>query len=714
MNRSLTLASLPALAVLAALALPPSGCSTEPSPPDATPIPKNCTTKVEADATPECALGLDTEVQGYLGTMDEADWWLLDVSSLPPRALLTVTAQYKALSSPVILTVNVMKADGTSSIASGRDPRRASSSSAGGPGPAQAVARMTETGQYYVVVRHDTSVDDPALDKKNPYFLTASLGSDPDLNEPNDEAAKATKLAVTACNTPVTVKGALSTKGDKDVFELQVTPCPGSARSILYLEAKAPASPTLQIRLGYSLNTTAGVVASDFSRSPMTDQVLSTARLTSGGKYTVTLQAWRAPSDLADPPGDLTFQYTLKAAVYADQDPNEGTGGNDTEATATATGLATGQSKTVSGRLSYVGDKDIFSVTAPTGAAARLHYKLTYKTAAGQFTPVPTTSVHQVLVYTTATPVECNANCKGQKEYVAAYCGQGQCLKQQRLDDVAIDNFANFEGQLFVPGNSGNTYVQVSFVGGDGADDLTYDLALSLKAPGSDPHPESNAQVVNLPADGTTVLSWGYGQKGPTIPNGSPRLQRSVQDYDAEFDRQWFEFRFPAASADQTLDLAWSISPAPGQSSGQRAYEAGLHFFFCADAACSKKVGVPSANLNSFFGYNDDKVYTWYSSRGGDAGVGLPTEVKAFDFEQGTGTFRVRPAMCTCLDAAYGAAGKLLVAADPYNRTTYADSTLKVSVSLKGYPQSVTDDDGKAFTCPTPCKYVGAFAGEQD
>jgi hypothetical protein len=217
-----------------------AGCTEQPATPDAgdpAALVDSCD-GAEAAAGEACRLTLGAEREGYISPQEDVDWYLLEVPEpLPARALLTVKVGYRAPSSPVTLVVNLLKADGRSSLGSATDPRPR-----GAPGTAQLVARLQPpngpgAGRYFVVVSHDSGAEDPAADRKNPYFLSATLASDPDLNEPNDQTPTAVTLP--ACGA-ASAQGALSTEGDVDRFSFQLQPCAG--RTLLYLSLDAPAS----------------------------------------------------------------------------------------------------------------------------------------------------------------------------------------------------------------------------------------------------------------------------------------------------------------------------------------------------------------------------------------------------------------------------------------------------------------------------------------
>ncbi|HEY3451700.1 MAG TPA: hypothetical protein VGK67_35410 [Myxococcales bacterium] len=668
--------------------------------PDAAQWLHDCGSKEAAEKNAECTLTLDTEAQSKIDVLAKVDWWVLDVPALPPRALITVVAQYKVPSTPVVLTVNVTADDGSTSIATGTDPRRASSTSAGGPGPAQAVGKITKPGKYFVIVRHDTSADDPATDKRNFYNLLAKVESDPDLNEPNDLSAEATNVTLAACGSFAQATGALSTSGDVDRFKFDVTQCAGG-RTILYVSIEAPASAGPQIRLNYVLNGPAGVVANDYSKSPMKDQLVATARLSAAGHYELALNAYKGPRDIVDPPGDTTFVYRVKVGLFPDLDTNEGATGNDSPETATDVGLSTGGSKVLEGRLSYTGDWDTYKVDV--AGDARVYYKLEYTKAAGQFPAVPTLVPKQLTVFTVDKSAACASNCGGDPSYTVPWCNKKQCLHQERMDDSKIADYANYEGQLLMAAGTGPYYLQLSYTGAEGGDDIPYKLTVAVK-PATAPSSLQNPRVVNLPGEGATAISWGWGAFGSGVPNDLPELPRSVLDYDKEHQVEFLEFHFvpPSPAVDQAFQLKWKIDPPAGKSAG-RAYDVAMQLGLCADAGCAAAVPMPKSG---YLGYASGQTNPWYV---GKTDAGLPGMQEAYKFDRGTGTFEARSAMCTCLDAAHVSSGKIKVAVEAINRTSYDDSTIHLQFGLSSYPFTAVNDSGASFQCPAPCGWVGSY-----
>src|SRR5215470_13865959 len=55
----------------------------------------NCNTSQDAEANPECRLTLGQESKEYIQQRGDKDWWVVNVGTLPPRAIVHVVAGYK-------------------------------------------------------------------------------------------------------------------------------------------------------------------------------------------------------------------------------------------------------------------------------------------------------------------------------------------------------------------------------------------------------------------------------------------------------------------------------------------------------------------------------------------------------------------------------------------------------------------------------------------
>jgi hypothetical protein len=81
------------------LAAAASGCMKGevggvPSPPITHPD-LDCNTAPAAAANPDCRLQLNTEKTEYIQQSNDKDWWVVNVGTLPPRAIVHVVAGYK-------------------------------------------------------------------------------------------------------------------------------------------------------------------------------------------------------------------------------------------------------------------------------------------------------------------------------------------------------------------------------------------------------------------------------------------------------------------------------------------------------------------------------------------------------------------------------------------------------------------------------------------
>jgi hypothetical protein len=703
-DRALTTLAICALAALA-------GCSKGTGPDeqsDGGPPPDTCNSAQLAASDPTCALALtpDTEpdappgsikgsIQGYISTQGDQDWYVIDLASLPARPLLSVTVAY-GKSSPVVLSVNVLKADGTKSLGSAVDQHVV-----GAPG-ARLVVRLTEAGKYYLKVANDLGAEEAAVEKRFPYTLTATVLSDPDVHEPNDSTPTPVNVD---CGTPQVIQnGALATPGDIDRYVFDVPSCSGSGRTLVHVEAAQTTAPQAHVvRLVFQLTYDPSgpseklLPGGDIGLSPGQVQKVATAGVAARGHYELVVQNWKDTTKPgSDPPGDPLFTYKVTIKVWADQDDNEDTKGNDSLSLDSATPVSltvNGPAATKEGRLSYVGDLDVFAVTCPTSSPCRLHYKITsYGTSGAQFEALPTLNPRELAVLEDMnSPSECNTNCPGGKGdgYGADWCSrQRMCLWQQRTEDPKDHaNFDNFEGQLYIQGG-GTRYVQVGYRSGQGADDRPYTLELKLLA-GQAPH-VLRKNPFGADTVTTTILGWGFGERTrdpapnslrllPTYWPDEPRDAARI-DYDAASQVDFFQI--PVSSGDHSLDISWIIS-----GSNSRSYDIGIRFHFCEDPACSSMVESPG-----FFGYAGGQDYPWFST------LDNPQPQRdVFLKTTPAGTFTVNPAMCYCIDNAYTAAGKFFIEVQAQDRTRYDDATTTINLTAGAYPPS---------GCPPTCAWA--------
>ncbi len=648
-----------------------------------------------------CSITSAVPEQGYICLRSgskclpgDEDWYALDVATALPRQLLTVKAVFPQQTSPVVLAINVLKSDGTSSIASAVDQHIV-----GNPG-AQLVARLPDAGRYYIVVSNDPSNDPDAVESRFSYTLTATVSSDPDSNEPNDTSQAATPIALPACGAAPVVQGALATTGDLDYYGFDVSLCSG-ARTILYVQVQDTVDAKVRtganaprVPLQFTLTPPSGVARETHSVwvSTATQAPAMAIVVTQSGHYSLLVQSYKATSTstaIADP--RFTYQVTVK--TFADLDPSEGATGNDTLDTATSVSLtAGGPSVTKQGRLSFIDDVDNFVVTG-TSSPARLHYKLTYSTDAGQFDPLPSISPKDLeVVENVGSGVTCKASCPGGSGngYGSAWCNQtpALCLWQRRLEDSTnLPQFQNFEGEVYVPAGS-KRYVQVKYLESPAADDKIYSLELSLLAgqpllqSGAGAIPDSFAEAANLSGSVSTVLGWGFGERtGNPAANNIAVLPTNANppdpvthdpgqriDYDAASQVDFYKVAL-SGTVDQNLNISWTVAPGTGQSAGSRSYDVGLRLHFCADAACSTLVSSGFFDTGTSYG-------PWFNTA---------TSVPYFTFAKDSGTVTMNSTVCPCVDSAYTASQYFYVEVQAQDRTSYVDSQTTLNVSTSAY-----------------------------
>lgn len=712
-----------ALALLAAAAAL-AGCSKETTPQTDAGVPvNNCASWSQAASNSDCALTSGQGKQGIIATEGDQGWFVLDVPApLAARSLLSVTASYgdNAKRTPVTLSINVLSADGKSSIG------QASADRAHGAYDAQLVTRLAAAGRYFIQVSN-ASGEDAAKETRFPYTLTATQVSDPDANEPNDDAPA--PIALAGCEQDLVVRGAFATSGDRDRFAFDVpsSPCTQGGRTLLYVHAveTAPAS-SQAVRLYFSL--TGPTTAEGDSENRSAGQKAATAIVAPAGKYELRVINRQDASPDPMGRGDLSFAYQITLRLYSDKDPNEASSGNDTLETATNVPLSLSSPLSLTGGLAYRGDQDIYKVVNGTGAPSRLHYKIRSWATSGtpRFEPL-TAGVLKVIevVEPMASQAECAQKCPGGGNggFGAAWCSltPARCLWQQRMEDPAHNaQFQNFEGQLHLP-PGGTRYLKIWYDGGDGADDALYALELTMLPGRALQDTRASAVAISAGSPATTVLGWGFGRTTwAQAPNHLRLLPTNTKcatinqreecwrvDYDAAAQTDFFKVDFEAGASDRSLGFRWSIAPAAGQSSGSRSYDLGMRFHFCSDSTCSSTVA------SRFLGYTSGKGYPWYGDKEDLTPSGYPaaTPETWFTFDQSAGQILVAPVQCACIDAAYAAAGYFFVEVVAQDRTSYADSQAAVQFDVGSYPGSATDDAGKSFTCPSPCQFVATVKG---
>ncbi len=677
-----------------------------------------CGTIAKAVANQDCFLALTEEKTQYIEAKGNIDYWVIDVPSpLASRSILVANAKYRQRS-VVILEMSLLKADGKTLVDTAKDARRWSAS--GEADLVHIAAPIHEPGRYFLKVQHDSDDEEEKLDRKIPYSITVRVESDSDVNEPNDKLGESTPITMPACNNTIEKVGFLSTKGDRDYFELDISSLCSGNRSILYLETKGPTANPVGIRLNYQLKDSQERVVAESASSAVVDQLVATARLAEKGTYYLVISAYQSPNENTVPPGDPSFQYTVKIGLFED---DETVNGNDTITKASLV-TVNNNTATIEGKLPFVGDQDFYAIPKSSNSARLVRYQLTYSTnSAVRFPKIPSTALRQLSVVSKKpTKENCQQTCPqgGGNEYGGAWCENTtvpQCLWQKRTEQQSVDTnsntiistYRNFIGQFYVPANE-EYFVQVGYTGGNGADDQTYSLELDF-SPADEPQPDSQEYpgiTVNATTSIQTInLGWGFDGTGWGPENPKPNEVGNVRvtndttgiaDYDSSADTDYIRYNIPAnlqnSANGVSLSIGWSF---PNVS---RSYDLRFRFMFCkADNTC---ITLPAdSESNRHFAYRSDTMWPWYEeNRNADNDI----QIYSYEIDNSSGkmNFTYSKKECMCIDSEYAQGGRFYLIADAYARHSYDNQPVDFQVNLKAYPD--TDPDAN---CPNiPCQWI--------
>jgi hypothetical protein len=490
---------------------------------------------------PECQLTLgeqssctDNPSHGcyYIDKAGKQLWLSVDIpASTSPKTLFHLTASYAVPSTPVQLAVNILGANGSTSLATGLDNHQS--------GKPQAIdvvlpySAFGTAGSPLYIQCTDASL--LHYDDRAPFQIYVETIPDPDPNTPGTptavsfSAASGAGVSTGTCNGAACT-GVISVTGRVDEFQLSF-PTATTPYQILYFDITAPSStltPPVAYNLAYQLLDAQGaLIATDSALSPYQDVNLATARLIDHpAPYTLKVFAFTPPNATAPSPGDLRQTYTIDLRVLSDVDAQEqGATVNNSYQTAAPVNFAAGDldgaPKTVTGRLSYVADVDWFAVTLPaTANATRLHYKVTPTINGGRFPAIPpnlpadrtvvvtnpiaaaTPEIAQEICTANPATSQCPVDINGAPDAVQlqqTLCNQGDagalCLFSRRLETPPISgndgwpNLKNFEGIVPVqphPGSSVVYYIDYQSREGTYADDFDYTLTLWWESEGAE------------------------------------------------------------------------------------------------------------------------------------------------------------------------------------------------------------------------------------
>ncbi len=726
LNRA-ALVLLPA-ALLLGCPQEPNKCITgdEPECPEPTLPPDVCNSCDEAKADGQCALTLAAAKEGYLTTLDggeaDTDWYAVQLPAMDARSLLHVRAGYTVPQTAVNFSLNVLKDDCSTSVATAVDRHGAAA-----PKPVEIIMPYADGNtKLLLLVGDEGGSIVKRVDNRNPYTVMVEVVQNPDANEPNDATATA---LLDQGGGVLQGTGYLATTDDVDRYSFQVT---GAARQIVYLHITGPNqqfNPPIPYRLSYTLldpmmqPISEGVMDNEFLTVD-----LATARLSTGaGTYTVVVQGFKTGTTPVK--GDLRLQHTVEVRILPDVDATEP---NDTLATARALSMSPGNTQVLTGKLSYVPDEEWFALTlAASSAPTVLRYEVRVAGAGGRFPPLTTVPNRQTRlltqVTTGATATARRDACKNNstvcpKGYegdsvkqllVESMCDvtdPPQCLHAERNEEVQLAGLRNLEnlvGAVPVPphGAAVTYYFMFRDVGRRAqkyADDRDWTATLSYEADPDDAARLSGPVVQTLsgsPQQATGNLSHGYGRIVDPFDINDGDGVRGPNDYDAvPTDEDLFQFNYPAgATGDQAWSLEWDVGSVDG---GSPAGDIGLGVTFCTGTG-------PCTGQSRLIANTGEATAPWYLPQNFGNATMLFSSQRVGNAQRVT----LLPVACACFSAAQVASGRFLVNVVGLNRTGNAPIPYTLRQSVTAYPQSYTADGGASVACPTATGPDGGVPG---
>ena len=718
---------------------PPTECieGTEAVCEDAGALPPDfCNSKEEAESdTTNCHLTITASPAAkapkegvYISRLSDGgtdqDWYFAQApANLTPRSLLHIGGGYSAPQTGVNFSVNVLR-EGTDggllSVTTAIDKHGAAA-----PKPVDVIVPFGDSNARLFALVADEGVSGQVrVDNRNPYTLFMEIVDNPDVNEPNDT----TPTPITLAGSPIqtgTQTGYIATDDDVDTFSFPVM---GAGRQIVYLHLTGPdphpMNPPPPYRLSYTLFDPSGVplaegvMANEFLRID-----LATARLaTMTGTYKVEVKGYKPPNTTLPIKGDLRVQYTVQVQLMPDVDTQEGSGGNDTAATAKAVSLSANGSTSLTGKLSYVADEEWFVVALPARASpSTLRYRVTAATSGGRYAPLTGTPARQVRVTkrvtTGATAQDRQLACRTNSTacfrgsdsdplLVDSLCNASdppQCLLAQRNEELPrIPELRNLVGAVPVFQNQATELLVMFRDEGIGASKYADDRDWTLELQWVDDPDEASrlAGPTVLTLSGATSvasgeLTYGYGKVlDPDQWFTQPGGLRGIGDYDAyDTDRDLFQFGFGGAMGDQSWEISWELLHADG---GTRAPgDIALEFTFCSTGPVPDG-GLCAGSQQRIFGYNDQSLTPWYLPQSASNGRMLFSKVST----NVSTTITATPVGCTCFSAARTAAGVYFANIAAIDRVENDPIRYRVSQRIAPYPASFTTPDGGGGTCP--------------
>ena len=722
----------------------------------------NCNTSQDAAANAECRLTLGKASTEYIQQQGDKDWWVVNVGTLPPRAIVHVVAGYQpgpgqdagTFNTAVNLTINVLdSSNGTlgGSLATGSDVH--------GSNPPSLIdltfRYTTNNNDLYILIQDDTG---RKYDDLSPYSIFVEVISDPDTNEPNDTPATATPITLSAApkgGVQGTNGGFISTPGDLDYYSI---PAPNPA-SVMWIrvgqDPTFPSPPPHRYRLEYFLRDPTGIViATDSSSAGSTVSQnlvqIGTARLLpSTGTYTLEVRAYVDPNNqTVIPPGDLNFKYLVEVIIVPLQDPydlppasNNTIGDVLAKPSPDVTLAGPGSSGSITGRISFVPDPDYYRVrlAAATAGPTLLHYKVTPSNAPARFPPVPGNKDRLLTVTTLVANGAQGACAAGDAGVCIISAAQSnynypnatnlcqaptpQCLQSARYENFdptpSFPNLANFEAVLQVPPNVANTEYFFKFEddGNNWADDTDYTIAIDWMS-----EPDPAEQVPDPPRPATMgsgvaatpltgYLSYGIGATDTSL--GIAPIT-DVKDYDGRGDDvDTFAVAVPlGAVQDARLFFQWRI---PSASLTGAPYDLGIRLGFCVpdggvDCA-SVQTQTQSGGSQLGLIYATDAVTSWWNFNPQLTPL-EPAYDRSYSGTMPTGNVLtvLRDYACGCLESRLvpsSGTATMYISVFPINRTTWVTNIpYTVETGFGVYPYSFTAQGGATIACPTPCAFT--------
>jgi hypothetical protein len=725
--------------------------------------PNVCTSAQVALTDPDCELTLNEWKYHYLATLQEQDWFSVNVGAVDSLSIVHIIAGYfppgdtdggapdcatvdGGFNTAVNLTMNVLKQDGETSLATAADEHGSAC-----PKPMDITFKYTLPNTSLVMVLEDDTGQ--KFDTQKQYGIVASVVEDPDVNEPNDTPQTATPIPLTSSGSGIQTGqsgGYLSTPGDLDYYSVT---SPGT-NYVLWVQVSqdpaVPSPPPHNYRLEYYVYGPDGTtqVAQGYARAGsqysasriiLADAIL----LNQAGPYYILVQGYRDANTVGTVPGDLNFKYLVQVETVPLQDPTEPNNTFDTAFVANGgTAIPVGGSATITGRTSYVGDADWYAVNLAASAVPELlHYKLTPGTTGGRFPELPTNPTRTLFGYTLVPDTTscltdagvCVLSAPKDSTPLAiaqSACAESppKCLQSYRVESIAgapgpvLTNLKNFESVLQVPPHAAAVtyYFFLQAVGFDPtdnngywADDKDYTLLFehmaepdTLEAIPDPPRLATLGPSAGPIAATPVYLSYGIGQPNPghTIND----VVFGPGDYDGRGDDvDTYQISLPF-STEQAWQVSWSVPVGP--DGVNPVYDLGYTLSFCdVDAGtstppCSVMVTHPQSNSSDQlgFGYTDSTIDSWWNPNGDIIPDQLAyTQIVA----GGMVTTTVLPYACFCFEPRFVSTGTsyFLMNIFPVNRTSWvplAPYTVTTSYSAYPYPASGTT------LCPNPCNFT--------